>query len=135
MNNRTLAKFQDPGIKDQYLEKYGDPLDEVSPQDLMDLMENLWLSTRGSYAALRDSLTRKGMDPWTTRQELAQAYFKAMYLREHDLDEESDKSKVEDVTDFIRVRIMDSIREFQALEAEQDARTRDKFGIRMPRGY
>jgi len=135
LNHRVLAKFQDPGIKEQYLEKYGDPLEEVSPQDLMDLMENLWLSTRGSYAQLRDALTRKGRDPWTARQELAQAYFKAMYLREHDLDETADKSKVEDVTDFIQVRIMDLIREFQAQEAEQDARTRDKFGIRMPRGY
>lgn len=135
MNQRALAKFQDPGIKEQYLEKYGDPLDEVSPQDLIDLMENLWLSRRGTYATLRDSLTRKGMDPWTCRQELAQAYFLAMYVRENDLDEEADKSKVEDVTDFIRCRIMDQIREFQAREAEQDKGARDKFGIRMPRGY
>lgn len=135
MYPRALAKFQDQAIKDQYLEKYGDPLDEVSPQDLMDLMENLWLSTRGNYASLRDGLTRKGVDPWTCRQQLAQAYFKAMYLREHELDEDEDKSKVEDVTDFILVRIHDHIREFQAREAEQDARTRDKFGIRMPRGY
>lgn len=133
--NRRLEKFQDVAIKEQYLEKYGDPLEDVSPQDLMDLMENLWLSTRGTYAALRDSLTRKGIDPWTNRQELAMAYFKAMYLREHELDETADKSKVEDVTDFIKVRVLDSIKEFQAREAEQDSKTRDKFGIRMPRGF
>ncbi|MNL88602.1 hypothetical protein D3C87_2184020 [compost metagenome] len=58
-----------------------------------------------------------------------------MYVRENDLDEDADKSKVEDVTDFIRCRIMDQIREFQAREAEQDKGARDKFGIRMPRGY
>lgn len=133
--NRRLEKFQDVAIKEQYLEKYGDPLEEVSPQDLMDLMENLWLSTRGTYADLRNTLTRKGVDPWTNRQELALAYFKAMYVREHDLDEAADQSKIEDVTDFIKVRIQDMIKEFQAREAEQDARTRDKFGIRMPRGY
>ena len=133
--NRRLEKFQDVAIKEQYLEKYGDPLEDVSPQDLMDLMENLWLSTRGTYATLRDTLTRKGIDPWSNRQELAMAYFKAMYVREHELDDASDKSQIEDVSDFIKVRISDMIKEFQVREAEQDARTRDKFGIRMPRGY
>lgn len=135
MNRRALEKFQDPAIKDMYLERYGDPLEDVSPQDLMDLMENLWGSTRGSYAALRDEHTRKGVDPWTNRQLLAHAYFRAMFQREQDWEDEADKSKIEDVADFIFQRITDLIREHQKIEAEQDAKTRDKFGIRMPRGY
>lgn len=127
MNRRELAKFQDPQVKEQYLERYGDPLEEVSPQDLMDLMENLWGSKKGSYAQLRDTLTRKGVDTWTGRQDLAEAYFRNLYIREHELDEQTDKSKIEDVSDFIRARIQEHIKAFQEREAQESQNVRMPF--------
>lgn len=126
-------KFADPEIKDQYLRKYGDPLEEVSPQDLMDLMENLWTSGRGTYATMREQLRREGNDPWTIRIALVEAYFKNLYLRQSGDDEKADEVKVYDVTNFIRFRIDELIKAFQEQEAEEARHTRDKFGIRMPR--
>ncbi len=76
MNRRELSKFQVPEVRDQYMAKYGDPLEEVSPQDLMDLMENLWTSNRGSYAVLREKMRREGHDPWTVRLSLIENYFR-----------------------------------------------------------
>lgn len=133
MNRRELTKFQVPEVRDQYMEKYGDPLEEVSPQDLMDLMENLWTSNRGTYAALREKLRREGNDPWTVRLSLVENYFRNMYLREAKLDEEADKVKVLDVTNFIQFRIDELIKQHQEREAEEARHTRDKFGIRSPR--
>ena len=133
MNRRELTKFQVPEVRDQYMEKYGDPLEEVSPQDLMDLMENLWTSNRGTYAALREKLRREGNDPWTVRLSLVENYFRNMYLRQEKLDEEADKVKVLDVTNFIQFRIDELIKQHQEREAEEARHTRDKFGIRSPR--
>ena len=133
MNRRELTKFQVPEVRDQYMEKYGDPLEEVSPQDLMDLMENLWTSNRGTYAALREKLRREGNDPWTVRLSLVENYFRNMYMREAKLDEEADKVKVLDVTNFIQFRIDELIKQHQEREAEEARHTRDKFGIRSPR--
>lgn len=133
MNRRELTKFQVPEVRDQYMEKYGDPLEEVSPQDLMDLMENLWTSNRGTYATLREKLRREGNDPWTVRLSLVENYFRNMYLREAKLDEEADKVKVLDVTNFIQFRIDELIKQHQEREAEEARHTRDKFGIRSPR--
>lgn len=133
MNRRELTKFQVPEVRDQYMDKYGDPLEEVSPQDLMDLMENLWTSNRGTYAALREKLRREGQDPWTVRLSLVENYFRNMYLRQEKLDEEADKVKVLDVTHFIQFRIEELIKQHQEREAEEARHTRDKFGIRSPR--
>ncbi len=133
MNRRELTKFQVPEVRDQYMEKYGDPLEEVSPQDLMDLMENLWTSNRGTYAALREKLRREGSDPWTVRLSLVENYFRNMYVRQEKLDEEADKVKVLDITHFIQFRIEELIRQHQEREAEEARHTRDKFGIRSPR--
>lgn len=132
MNRRELAKFQDPGIREDYLAKYGDPLEEVGPEDIMDLMENLWGSQRGTYWQLRQELVKQGRDPWTARQELAEAYFRSIYVREHDLDESRDLAKVEDVSNFIMARVQELIREAQRLEAEEADKTRGKFGSRLP---
>ncbi|GEM_PF-1063931 len=132
MNRRELAKFQDPGIREDYLAKYGDPLDEVGPEDIMDLMENLWSSQRGTYFQLRQELTKQGSDPWTARQELAEVYFRSLYIREHDIDESQDKIKVDDVSSFIMARVQELIREAQRLEAEEADKTRGKFGSRLP---
>lgn len=132
MNRRELAKFQDPGIREDYLAKYGDPLEDVGPEDIMDLMENLWASTKGTYFQLRHELTRQGKDPWTARQELAEAYFRSLYVREHDLDEVADAAKVEDVSNFIMARVQELIREAQRLEAQEAESTRGKFGSRLP---
>ena len=133
MSRRELTKFQVPEVRDQYMDKYGDPLEEVSPQDLMDLMENLWTSNRGTYAALREKMRREGHDPWTVRLVLVENYFRNMYLRESKLDEEADAVKVLDVTHFIQFRIEELIKQFQEREAEEARHSRDKFGIRMPR--
>ncbi|HEY9721504.1 MAG TPA: hypothetical protein V6D47_05795 [Oscillatoriaceae cyanobacterium] len=133
MNSRELVKFADPEIKEQYLRTYGDPLEDVSPQDLMDLMENLWSSNRGSYAQLRESLRRAGQDPWTTRIALVEAYFKSLYIRQSGLDEKADEAKVYDVTNFMRFRIEELIKAHQEQEAEEARHSRDKFGIRTPR--
>lgn len=133
LNRRELAKFAAPGVRDQYIDKYGDPLEEVSPQDLMDLMENLWTSGRGTYATMREAMRRDGGDPWTIRLSLVEAYFKTLYLRHSGLDEAADKLKVEDVTNFIRFRIDELIRAHQEQEAEEARYSRDKFGIRAPR--
>jgi hypothetical protein len=133
LQSRELVKFADPEIKAEYLRKYGDPLEEVSPQDLMDLMENLWTSGRGTYATMRESLRRQGQDPWTVRLSLVEAYFKSLYLRQSGLDEKTDEAKVYDVTNFIRFRIDELIKAFQEQEAEEARHSRDKFGIRMPR--
>lgn len=133
MNRREISKFADPLVKEQYLQKYGDPLDDVTPQDLMDLMENLWTSGRGSYAQQREALRREGQDPWTVRLALVEAYFKSLYLRQSNLDEQADRLKVEDVSNFIKFRIDELIRAHQEQEAEEARHSRDKFGIRMPR--
>lgn len=133
MNRREISKFADPLVKEQYLQKYGDPLDDVTPQDLMDLMENLWTSGRGSYAQQREALRRQGQDPWTVRLALVEAYFKSLYLRQSNLDEQADHLKVEDVSNFIKFRIDELIRAHQEQEAEEARHSRDKFGIRMPR--
>jgi hypothetical protein len=132
MNRRELAKFQDPGIREDYLAKYGDPLEDVGPEDIMDLMENLWGSQKGTYFQLRHELTKQGRDPWTARQELAEVYFRTLYLREHELDEAEDKAKVSDVSDFIMARVQELIREAQRMEAEEADKTRGKFGTRLP---
>ena len=132
-NRRELMKFADPEIKDQYIRKYGDPLEEVSPQDLMDLMENLWTSNRGTYATTRENMRREGQDPWTIRLALVEAYFKSLFLRSSQLDEEADKVKVEDVTTFIQFRIDELIKAHQEQEAEEARYSRDKFGHRAPR--
>lgn len=133
MNRRELTKFQVPEVRDQYMDKYGDPLEEVSPQDLMDLMENLWTSNRGTYATLREKMRREGNDPWTVRLSLVENYFRNMYLRQEKLDEEADKVKVLDITHFIQFRIEELIKQHQEREAEEARHTRDKFGIRSPR--
>lgn len=133
MNRRELAKFQVPEVRDQYIEKYGDPLEEVSPQDLMDLMENLWTSNRGTYAALREKLRRDGSDPWSVRLVLIENYFRVLYIRQEKLDEEADTLKIQDVSLFIQFRIDELIRQFQEREAEEARHSRDKFGIRSPR--
>ena len=133
MSRRELTKFQVPEVRDQYMDKYGDPLEEVSPQDLMDLMENLWTSNRATYAALREKMRREGHDPWTVRLVLVENYFRNMYIRESKLDEEADAVKVLDVTHFIQFRIEELIKQFQEREAEEARHSRDKFGIRMPR--
>ena len=132
MNRRELAKFQDAGVREDYLAKYGDPLEDVGPEDIMDLMENLWGSPKGTYSQLRHELSKQGKDPWTVRQELAEAYFRTLYLRDHDLDETRDHAKVEDVSNFIMARVQELIREAQRLEAEEADKTRGKFGSRLP---
>lgn len=131
MNRRDLVRFQDPVVKQEYFDKYGDPLDDVAPQDLMDLMENLWASTSGPYSQLKTTLVKKGMDPWSVRQELAEHYFRNMYIRNHKLDEEADKSRIQDVTGFIGCRIADLIRAHQAQEAADSEHIRDRFGPRI----
>ena len=132
-NRRELLKFAEPDIKDNYIRKYGDPLEEVTPQDLMDLMENLWTSNRGSYATLRENMRREGLDPWSIRLSLVEAYFKSLYLRSSQLDEVADKIQVEDVTQFIQFRIDELIKAHQEQEAEEARYSRDKFGHRAPR--
>lgn len=131
MNRRDLVRFQDPIIKDQYLEKYGDPLEDVAPEDLMDLMENLWASTSGPYAQYKGNLVKGGMDPWSARQELAEHYFRNLYIRAHKLDEEADKSRIQDVTAFIGCRILDLIRVHQASEAAESEHIRDRYSPRI----
>jgi hypothetical protein len=133
VNRRELNKFAVPEVRQQYIEKYGDPLEDVSPQDLMDLMENLWTSGRGTYAAMREKMRRDGTDPWSVRLELVEVYFRSLYLRQANLDEETDKVKVADVTNFIQFRIDELIRAHQEQEAEDAKYSRDKFGIRSPR--
>ena len=133
INRRELVKFSDPEIVHQYMDKYGDPLEDVTPQDLMDLMENLWTSNRGSYAQMREAARRQGKDPWTIRLELVHAYFKSLYLRQSKLDEVADKIKVDDVTNFISFRIDELIKAHQEQEAEEARYSRDKFGFRAPR--
>lgn len=133
MSRRELVKFADPEIREQYIQKYGDPLEDVSPQDLMDLMENLWTSGRGTYATMREALRREGQDPWTVRLKLVEAYFKSLYLRQSKLDEEADSIKVLDVNNFIVYRVEELIKAHQEQEAEEARYSRDKFGIRMPR--
>ena len=133
MNRRELSKFAVPEVRQQYIDKYGDPLEEVTPQDLMDLMENLWTSGRGTYAAMREKLRRDGQDPWSVRLALVEVYFRSLYLRQANLDEEADKIKVGDVTLFIQFRIDELIRSHQEQEAEEARYSRDKFGIRSPR--
>ena len=132
-NRRELIKFAEPDIKDNYIRKYGDPLEEVTPQDPMDLMENLWTSNRGSYATLRETMRREGLDPWSIRLTLVKAYFKSLYLRSSQLDEAADKIQVEDVTQFIQFRIDELIKAHQEQEAEEARYSRDKFGHRAPR--
>lgn len=133
MNRRELVKFGAPGVREQYMATYGDPLEEVSPQDLMDLMENLWTSGRGTYATMREAMRRDGGDPWSIRLALVEAYFKTLYLRSSELDETTDKLKVDDVSLFIRFRIDELIKSHQEQEAEEARYSRDKFGIRAPR--
>lgn len=133
MNRRELMKFADPEIKDQYLTKYGDPLEDVTPQDLMDLMENLWTSSRSTYATMREELRRKGQDPWTVRLTLVEAYFKNLFLRQSGDDENADEVKIYDITNFIRFRIDELVKAHQEQEAEEARYTRDKFGLRAPR--
>lgn len=133
MNRRELTKFAVPEVRQQYIDKYGDPLEDVSPQDLMDLMENLWTSGRGTYATMREKMRREGQDPWTVRLSLVGTYFRSLYLRQANLDEEADKVKVQDVTNFIDFRIEELIKAHQEQEAEEARYSRDKFGIRSPR--
>lgn len=133
MNRRELNKFAVPEVRQQYIDKYGDPLEEVTPQDLMDLMENLWTSGRGTYATMREQMRRDGQDPWTVRLSLVETYFRSLYVRQAKLDEETDKVKVQDVTNFIQFRIDELIRAHQEQEAEEARYSRDKFGIRSPR--
>ncbi|MEB3197185.1 MAG: hypothetical protein VKP62_08275 [Candidatus Sericytochromatia bacterium] len=115
------------------MDKYGDPLEEVSPQDLMDLMENLWTSNRGSYAQQREKMRKEGHDPWSVRLALVEQYFKSLYLRQEKLDETADALKVLDVTHFIQFRIEELIKQHQEREADEARHSRDKFGIRAPR--
>jgi hypothetical protein len=133
VNRRELTKFAVPEVRQQYIDKYGDPLEDVSPQDLMDLMENLWTSGRGTYATMREKMRRDGQDPWTVRLSLVETYFRSLFLRQANLDEETDKVKVQDVTDFIQFRIEELIKAHQEQEAEEARYSRDKFGIRSPR--
>jgi hypothetical protein len=133
VNRRELTKFAVPEVRQQYIDKYGDPLEDVSPQDLMDLMENLWTSGRGTYATMREKMRRDGQDPWTVRLSLVETYFRSLYLRDAKLDEEADKVKVQDVTNFIQFRIEELIKAHQEQEAEEARYSRDKFGIRSPR--
>ena len=133
MNRRELNKFAVPEVRQQYIDKYGDPLEEVSPQDLMDLMENLWTSGRGTYATTREKMRREGQDPWTVRLTLVETYFRSLYLRQANLDEEGDALKVNDVTNFIQFRIDELIKAHQEQEAEEARYSRDKFGHRAPR--
>lgn len=133
MNRRELNKFAVPEVRQQYVDKYGDPLEDVSPQDLMDLMENLWTSGRGTYATMREKMRRDGQDPWSVRLSLVEAYFRSLYLRQANLDEEGDSLKVNDVTNFIQFRIDELIKAHQEQEAEEARYSRDKFGIRSPR--
>lgn len=133
INRRELVKFSDPDIVDQYVDKYGDPLEEVTPQDLMDLMENLWTSSRGTYATTREAMRREGQDPWSIRLVLVHAYFKNLFLRQSKMDEVADKIKVEDVSNFINFRIDELIKAHQNQEAEEARYSRDKFGHRSPR--
>ena len=135
INRRELVKFSDPDIVQQYMDKYGDPLEDVTPQDLMDLMENLWTSNRGTYAQMREAARRQGQDPWTVRLALVHAYFKSLYLRQSKLDEASaaDKIKIDDVSNFISFRIDALIKAHQEQEAEEARYSRDKFGHRAPR--
>ncbi|MDB5098414.1 MAG: hypothetical protein JWM80_2835 [Cyanobacteria bacterium RYN_339] len=133
MNRRELTKFAVPEVRQQYIDKYGDPLEDVSPQDLMDLMENLWTSGRGTYATMREKMRRDGQDPWSVRLLLVETYFRTLYLRQANLDEETDKVKVQDVTNFIQYRIEELIKSHQEQEAEEARYSRDKFGIRSPR--
>lgn len=128
---RELEKFEDPLIKEQYKEKYGDPLDECAPDELMDLMENLWASKAGQYAQLREALTKRGLDSWTARIELCEHYFHNLYVRQHKLDEEGDRSRIQDVSDFIACRVRDLIKAHQAKEAEEAEHVRDRFGPRI----
>ncbi|MBM3273943.1 MAG: hypothetical protein FJZ00_02230, partial [Candidatus Sericytochromatia bacterium] len=53
---RELERFENPLLKEEYLQKYGDPCEDVAPDELMDLMESLWASRSGQYAQLRDTL-------------------------------------------------------------------------------
>lgn len=133
INRRELVKFSDPDIVNQYMDKYGDPLEDVTPQDLMDLMENLWTSNRGSYATMREAMRRDGQDPWSIRLVLVHAYFKSLFLRQSKLDETADKIQVEDASNFISFRIDELIKAHQNQEAEDARYSRDKFGHRAPR--
>ncbi|MEB3285485.1 MAG: hypothetical protein VKN33_09390 [Candidatus Sericytochromatia bacterium] len=133
MNRRELAKFQVPEVREQYIGKYGDPLEEVSPQDLMDLMENLWTSSRGTYAVHREKMRKEGHDPWTVRLALVEQYFRSLYIRQEKLDETADALKVNDVTHFIQFRVEELIKQHQEREADEARHSRDKFGIRAPR--
>jgi len=128
-----LTKFAVPEVKQQYLEKYGDPLEDVSPQDLMDLMENLWTSGRNNYATMREKMRRDGADPWTVRLSLVETYFVALFVRQSGINEETDAVKLQDATHFIQFRIEELVRSHQEQEAEDARYTRDKFGIRSPR--
>jgi hypothetical protein len=78
-------------------------------------------------------LRREGQDPWTVRLSLVGTYFRSLYLRQANLDEEADKVKVQDVTNFIDFRIEELIKAHQEQEAEEARYSRDKFGIRSPR--
>ena len=132
MHNPILAKFQDEELRARCHSAVGDPLEEVESEDLIDLMENLWTTRRGTYATLREELVKAGRDPWASRQDLAVAYFRSMTTRDRS-DEELELLGAELLDEWIRCRVVELIREHQAKEAEQDARSRDKFGIRMPR--
>jgi len=132
VQNPILAKFQDEELRARCQAAVGDPLEEVESEDLVDLMENLWTTRRGVYATLRDDLVKAGRDPWAGRQDLAVAYFRSMTTRDRS-DEELELLGHELLDEWIRCRVLELIREHQIKEAEQDARSRDKFGIRMPR--
>ncbi|MBI6546856.1 MAG: hypothetical protein HY692_08675 [Cyanobacteria bacterium NC_groundwater_1444_Ag_S-0.65um_54_12] len=134
MYRRELEKFEDPLIKEQYLEKYGDPLADVSPDELMELMEGLWASRSGQYAQLREALNKKGLDSWSARIELLENYFRNLYVRQNKLDEAKDKSRIQDVGDFISCRVRDLIKAHQEKEAAEAEHLRDPFGPRI-RGW
>jgi hypothetical protein len=133
VTRRELTKFAVPEVRTQYMDKYGDPLEDVSPQDLMDLMENLWTSSRGTYAVLREKLRREGQDPWTVRLALVESYFKTLFMRTAEFTESDEPVKYLDVTYFIQYRIEELIKSHQEQEAEESRYSRDKFGIRAPR--
>jgi len=118
---RELEKFENPEVVTEYRRRYGDPLEEVEPGELMELMESLWASRAGAYAQLREDLRRDKVDPWGTRIKLTETYFRNQYFRINKLDAEKDRSKILDIEDFIDYLVFAKIREHQEAE-EQEAR-------------
>lgn len=128
---RELEKFENAEVAAEYRRRYGDPLEEVEPSELMELMESLWASRAGTYAQLREDLRRKNVDPWGTRIQLTETYFRNQFFRTNKLDPEKERSKILDIEDFIGWLVFDKIREHQREEEEESRFIRDRHAPRI----